>query len=173
MATSSEKIDRYTGILESTPFFDSFELEELERLIYACEPRNLAPREALWATGMTGDAAYILVEGRIEVNRRVPPEDKVVEQIDDVGAMMGLSYLVKPWEHESAATALESTELLCLRRQAFREMLDAGQIAAYKLVDHLAEHLVQEMREANERLHDVFGNPAETLRMLRRRVRST
>lgn len=170
---ANEKLEQYCQKLASTPFFEDFDDGELESLVAACRSRRLASREALWAVGTPGDSAYFLIDGRLEQTRRLPPDDKRVDQIDETGAMVGLSYLVKQWEHESAVTALERTELLQLDRESFREMFDDGRIAAYRLVDQMAEQLVREMRDANERLHQVFGNPAETLRMLRRRVRDT
>lgn len=169
----TQDVDRYCQKLAPTPFFEDFENDELQHLVASCSQKRLAPREALWAVGTPGDSAYFLIDGRLERTRRVPPDDKRVDQVEKTGAMVGLSYLVKEWEHESAMTALERTELLQLDRNSFQSMFDDDQIAAYRLVDHLAEQLVREMRDANERLHEVFGNPAETLRMLRRRVRST
>lgn len=171
--TDSNDVQRYCNTLASTSFFDSFEPDELETLVQACEPKVLATREALWAVGTPGDSAYILVEGRLEKASRLPPDVRQIDQIAEPGSVVGLSYLVKGWEHESAMSALERTEVLRLKRSAFREMFDDEHVAAFRLVDRLAERLVTEMRDANERLHDVFGNPAETLRMLRRRVRST
>lgn len=171
--TDIDDVDWYCEHLANTSFFESFDSGELSTLVRSCHRRSLAPREALWAVGTPGDSAYILVEGRLEQTRRLPPDDKVVDQLDEPGTMVGLSYLVKDWKHESAMTALERTELLQLRREAFRRMFDNEQVAAYRIVDKLAEQLVRQMREANDRLHEVFGNPAETLRTLRRRVRSS
>lgn len=168
-----DDVQSYIDILAPTPFFEDFGSRELETLVGACERKILAPREALWAVGSPGDAAYFLIEGRLEQTLRLPPDGQRVEQIDDPGAMLALSHLVKEWEHESMATAVERTELLRLPRAAFKKMFDAEEVAAYRLVDQLAQQLVGEMRDANRRLHEVFGNPAETLRTLRRRVRQT
>ncbi len=170
---SDETLQRYREALGKTEFFEDFEDAEFETLVKACEKKLLAPREALWAVGSPGEVAFILVSGRIECTRRLPPDGQRVEQVGKPGSLLSLSSLVKTWKYQSAATALERTELLCLPRQAFREMFDAGAPAAYRLVDELAEELVEEMRDANRRLHEVFGNPAETLRTLRRRVRKT
>lgn len=171
--TNSEDIQRYCQLLATTPFFEDFDDHQLTTLVAACDQKMLATREALWAVGTPGDSAYIVIDGRLEKTSRLPPDHRRTEQIDEPGAIVGLSYLVKDWTHESAMTALERTELLQLKRSRFRQMFDDGEIAAYRLVDRLAEHLVTEMRDANDRLHDVFGNPAETLRMLRRRVRNS
>ena len=171
--TDSETLQQRCDLLADTPFFEQFEREELTSLLECCDSKVLASREALWAVGTPGESAYILLEGRLEKTTRLPPDYRRVDQIDDTGAVLGLSYLVKEWEHQSATTALERTELLQLKRSTFRQMFDDGDIAAYRLVDKIAEKLVMEMRDANDRLHEVFGNPAETLRMLRRRVRST
>lgn len=173
MMSKIQELERYCSVLEKTPVFEDFQAQELQDLVGACERKRLAPREALWAVGSSGEAAHILIDGRIEVTRRLTPDGQRVEQVDAPGSMLGLASLVKQWEQESAATALKRTELLCLSRQSFEEMFDAGHGAAYRLVDEIAEQLVREMRDANRRLHKVFGSPAETLRTLRRRVRRT
>ena len=164
---------RYVEQLSKAEFFRDFEPPEFEELLQVCERKSLAPRESLWAVGSPKDAAYILVEGRVEQTRRLPPDGQRVEQIDRPGSLLSLSSLVKEWKHQSSATALERTELLRLEREDFRRLFDDEQIAAYRLVDELAEQLVAEMRDANRRLHEVFGSPAETLRTLRRRVRQS
>ncbi len=168
-----DDVEHYRQILAATDFFEDFESSDLDILIKACQRKTLAPREALWAVGSPGDAAYFLIEGRLETSRRLPPDGQRTLQLSQPGELLGLSHLVKEWEHGSTATALERTELLELSRASFKELFDAQEVAAYRLVDHLAEALVREMRDANRRLHEVFGNPAETLRTLRRRVRTT
>ncbi len=164
-------VERYQEILKETPFFSTYEEEELSRLIGVCERKVLAPREPLWALGSPGDSAYVLIGGRLEQTHRFQPDGTRVDQIGRPGEIVGLSYVVKEWRHQSAASAVERTELLRLKRESFQKLFEGGDMAAYRLVDRLAEEVVREMRDANRRLHEVFGNPAETLRNLRRRVR--
>ena len=171
MSMSREDVEHYCSVLEATPVFEEFAASELEELVEACERKRLASREALWAVGSAGKAAYILIDGRIEETRRLPPDGQRVDQVNQPGSLLGLASLVKKWDRETAASALEQTELLCLPRQSFEELFERGHSAAYRLVDEIAGQLVEEMRDANRRLHEGFGSPAETLRTLRRRVR--
>lgn len=165
-------IERIQQILAKAPFFQEFAPAELQTLIEACELQSLAPREVLWAVGSTGQGLLILLQGRVERTRRATPEGQRVDQYSQPGALLGLSYLAGDWKRKSAATALEHTELLMLKRERFQQLLDNSEPAAFRLTDKLAEELVQDMREANLRLQEVFGNPAETLRTLRRRART-
>lgn len=158
--------------LRERPFFDALNDEEFDQLVDACDLRTLAPREVLWAVGRQGDACYILLSGRLEQTLTRLPVGRKVEQFDQPGELLALSYLVKPWRHQSSAMAVERSVVLKLDRERFEAMFEAGEPVAFRLVDALAENLVQEMRDANERLHEVFGNPAETLRLLRRRTRN-
>lgn len=159
--------------LGRTRFFEALTADDLATLVGACDRKILAPREALWAVGSVGDEAYILLDGQVELTWRLPPDGHRVDQMGDPGQMLGLSFLVKPWKHESAAMAVRRTEVLVMTRSSFEQLLEASEEAAYFLIDEIAEQLVAEMRDANRRLHEVFGNPAETLRTLRRRVRAT
>lgn len=163
--------ERFEKILASASAFAELNPEEIQSILEACELKVLAPREALWAVGGRGEAAFILIEGKVEQTERHPPDGHRVNQYNRPGTLLGLSYLVKGWRHQSAASAMERTTLLRLTRDRFEAMFEAGDPGAFALVDEIAEDLVQEMRDANRRLHEVFGNPAETLRTLRRRVR--
>lgn len=164
--------DRIEKILSQAPFFNEFPPEELELLIQSCQLRRFAPREAIWAVGVPGEGLLILLQGRVERTRRATPAGQQVDQFGQPGALLGLSYLAGDWKRQSTATALEHTELLILKRERFQALLDNKEPAAFRLADKLAEELVQDMREANRRLQEVFGNPAETLRTLRRRART-
>lgn len=85
--------------------------------------------------------------------------------------MMSLSSLVHPLAHSSTGTPTEQTVVFELTRDVFLEMFESEHPAAYHIVDAIAENLVEELRDTNRRLHQVFGQPAETLLLLRRRMR--
>ena len=165
--------EAHAKILRQDPFLDELTDKDLGELVDACTHRRLITGDALWATGDEGTSAYFFLSGRVELSWRVHPDGKQKKQVDDPGAMLGVPHLVYPWVHESAAYPLEWTEVLRLDREDFRELFNAQHPAAYRLVDAVAEELVDEVRDANRRIHEVFGHPAETLRMLRRRARGS
>ncbi|AWV90620.1 Crp/Fnr family transcriptional regulator [Bradymonas sediminis] len=152
-------------------FFARLQADDARALVAACEPLTVLPGQAIWSPGEAKDAAYILVSGRVQINYRVQPDGHREDQYAAPGTFLTLSSLVHSWRHASAGIALERSQLLRLTRPEFEELFEAGHPAAFALVDLIADDLVAEVRDANRRLHEVFGHPAETLRMLRRRSR--
>lgn len=161
----------YVDVLGDRPYFSEVDEDDLVDLVDTAEPRTLMTGDGLWSRGDEGRCAYILMSGRIELAYKVQPDGKREEVYDEPGAILGAAYLVHGWEHESSAYPVERSEVLELSRESFRRLFDARHPAAYRIVDILAEQMVEEVRDANRRLQDVFGHPAETLRTLRRRAR--
>ena len=159
-------------LLATHPFFQSWGDDALAHLIRETTLKTFHVGEALWTEGEEGHSAYILVEGRVERTLHVRPEGHRTTHHDRAGELLSLSSLVHPWEHTSTGTPLETVTVLELSRAQFMGMFEADSPTAYRLVDAIAANLVEEMRDANKRLHKVFGQPAETLRMLRRRMRT-
>ena len=162
--------DEYFDALQGRDEMSRFDDDELRSLIDACAPRFLQSSNPLWVSDQIRSDAFILVSGSIERHTRTHA-GRVVQQHSAAGTLLSLSALVKPWEYHSSAHALEQTEVLALSRARFIEMFEDREPVAYKLVDAIGEYLVADMRKANGRLQDVFGRPAETLLMLRRRIR--
>lgn len=162
--------DRLVEKLSGRGAIARFAPTELRELVESCELRTLQPKQALWVPGDVRAHAYVLVSGRLERNSRTHT-GRVTQQYAEPGTILSISALVNPWPYHGACAALERTEILKLSRARFIELFDDRSDVAYKLVDAIGEYLVADMRHANERLQDVFGRPAETLMMLRRRIR--
>lgn len=163
--------DEIIEILSGCPQFMHWPHEDLSALVVSCQVRTVHHGEALWTEGQEGDSAFILLKGRVERSQHVRPEGHRFWQFEQPGSMLSLASLVERWPHTSAGAPLEPSVVLELKRDKFLQMFNAGYPAAYRIMDAIAEHIVQEMRDANRRVHQVFGHPAETLRLLRRRVR--
>lgn len=159
--------------LRRQEWFDSLDDEELQPLLEVADPRKLMTGDALWSRGDRPEAAYVLVEGRIETRRTVQPDGRQTEQITRAGSLLGLSALVSDWTHDTSAYPMERTDVLRLERTAFEEMFEARRPVAFRLVDAMTERLVEEIQDANRRMQEVFGQPGETLRTLRRRARNS
>lgn len=166
----SESVDKYFEILDGRSGMSRFDEDELRLLLAACEEQSLRAKQPLWVSEDIRKAAYILASGRLERTTKTH-SGRIHEQYSEPGTMLSLSALVKPWPYHSTLYAEERSTVLALTRARFVEMFDARESVAYKLVDAIGEYLVADMRNANERLQEVFGQPAETLMMLRRRIR--
>lgn len=167
MANASEQlVDQLSGVRA----FSGLERGAIETLVEATTRQRLMVGESLWKKGEQGGSAFILVSGRIEISRRVQPDGQRNRQVNRVGALLSLPYLLEDWEHESSAYPVERSEVLELPGGQFRDMFEAGAPVAYAIVDAIADEQVEKVREVNDRLQRVFGQPAETLRMLKRRA---
>lgn len=162
----TELIDRLRGKGALADFTD----EQLEQLIEASKHRVLHGGEVLWSIGDRRDSAYILIDGEIE-QTIIAYNGRRKRQFVETGRFLSLSALVDDWDYHSTAQATRKTELLALSQKRFRDIFGEGQDVAFRLIDAIGEYLVNDMRDANDRLQQVFGNPGETLRMLKRRVR--
>lgn len=158
--------------LSAHAFFGQMSTADVGELVAASELITLLPGQALWAPGEVKDAAFVLVSGRVELTFRIQPDGQRQAQYTVPGTLLTLSSLVHSWPHASAGVALERSRLLKLTRTNFMALFEAQRPCAFYLVDAIADDLVEEVRDANRRLHEVFGHPAETLRMLRRRSRT-
>jgi len=162
--------DRSVDALGESPHLADLEPDQLRDLFGVVQPRTFVSGEPIWSVGEVGEAAYLLVSGEVESTIRVQPEGKKTRIVGEAGTWMGLAHLAGEWEHESTAYPVERTEVLKLERGEFREMFDRRHPAAFAVADAVADRLVEEVRDANRRHQEVFGHPAETLRMLRRRT---
>jgi|GEM_PF-1926386 len=168
----SQKVAVLYEKLRGSAFFAPLSREDAGVLIGVCERVTALPGQPIWSPGEVKDAAYILVSGRVQVTYRVQPDGHRDDDYATPGSLLTLSSLVHPWAHASAGIALERSELLRLGQIDFMRLFEAAHPAALALVDALGDDLVAEVRDANRRLHEVFGHPAETLRILRRRSRA-
>jgi len=160
----------YFEVCRRDPHLGELDDESLEAFIEMCTPRKRVTGDALWTVGEAGESAFVLVSGRVELSWRVQPDGQQKKQMTRPGTLLGLAQLIHPWEHERSAVFMEPTEVLRIDREDFEAMFDRRHPVAYRLVDAVAETLIDEVRDANRRLHEVFGHPAETLRTLRRRA---
>lgn len=160
-------------ILHQHHVFAELGEQALRELVDSCESRQLIAGQPIWAPGDPGEAAYILLDGRVELSYRIPPNGHRKVQYSEPGDLFSINSLVGSWPHTSAGTTLVRSAVLELTRERFEALFEEGHPAAFVITDALADELVEEMRDANRRLHEVFGHPAETLRMLRRRSRET
>ena len=157
--------------LSDTETFRGWSTDAIEALVERCEYRAFEPGEPLWQEGDEANSTFILIEGALQRTKRAYPDGDRTQGIDEPGQILSPSSLVNQEPHTSSCVPTTRVEVLELKDEAFHEMFALSHPAAFYLTDLIAEDVVDQLRDTNRRLHQVFGQPADTLRMLRQRMR--
>jgi len=106
-------------ILRSTPIFDSVKEEQLVDVAERAEPVELEAGVTLFRRGESGNAMYVVVEGRIKAHIGGETLAELVPH-DVVGEMAALD----PEPRSANVTAIEPTLLLRISNQNLRYLID-------------------------------------------------
>jgi|GEM_PF-3397838 len=106
-------------ILRSTPIFDSVKEEQLVDVAERAEPVELEAGITLFQRGESGNAMYVVVEGRIKAHIGGETLAELVPH-DVVGEMAALD----PEPRSANVTAIEPTLLLRISNQNLRYLID-------------------------------------------------
>lgn len=113
--------------------------------------QTLRAHQTLFREGETGDCAYIIESGRIEISRRLNGADHVLAVLGP-GEIVGEMALIEDQPRSATAVALEPTVLRTLTREYLQERLQQS--------DPLLRHLLRRMsRQVRNPLGTPSGNP--------------
>ncbi|MBB4266329.1 cyclic nucleotide-binding domain-containing protein [Roseospira visakhapatnamensis] len=80
---------------------------------------TLTPGEVLFREGDTGDRAYVVRHGRLEVSRRFGSAEVVIA-VDGPGTIVGEMALIDDSPRSATVRALETTEVTVIPKEAFQ-----------------------------------------------------
>ena len=125
-------LDLFTGLAD----------EQLLELVNASEEISFEPGERLWIEGRPADFWWVLLEGTIDLIRRVGREDSVLGQFDTPGRWAGG---FRAWDDDGAylatGRALTSGRVLKVPAMALRHLL-----SGVPLVEHIIDGLFHTAR---------------------------
>ncbi len=126
----------------------------------------LSPDEVVYDKGQTHSAGYVLVSGRLEIVDEPYPGRRLCTQLFSAGSLFAEGGFIKHWEHRRRCTAIESSVALAVESHAFNDLVESGNVVALRIIDRLLDEFVLDVREANQRLDEVYARPDRTLRRL-------
>ena len=145
-------------VLKHVPLFASLDPEETDVLAAQVHLRQFAPRQRIYKMGDPGGQAYVMVTGRVRVTTVDEDHQEVVVDEPSHGEFFGFASMLEETPHQTAATALEATECLEIRRSAIETLLCRKPLAGMNMLAvlgkqfHSSQQLVRirAMRNANE-----------------------
>jgi CRP-like cAMP-binding protein len=150
-------LEQLLSFLIDTPMFGDLDTVELSQIVHIMQLKHLRPGQTLFAEGQPGDAWYVVFEGEVDVSRETATGPEVIDHLTPRSCFGEMAILDGSPRSASVAATGDAT-VLRFPREAFRRLLDEGNLAAYKLVLQMALVLVSRQRETTRRL-------AETLRL--------
>ena len=147
MLSTAEKF----AFLKKVPFFQGMTADQLEALAAVCEEETFAEDTVIFAQGDPGGALYVVVSGRVEIDREKRKGSFVHLATIGPHSYFGEMSLFDDSSRSTSAVALQDTLTLRLRREPLVELVRHDPDLSLELIKVLSRHL----RAANERIADM------------------
>lgn len=115
--------------------------------------------EAIAKPGDKADEFYLIKEGQVVISLEVPPKEPFVFQTLGEHEILGLAWLIPPYQWSVSAQAIQRTRAVSINGECLRDKCELDPRLGYRLMKHLVQEMVK--RENALRLHllDVYGGP--------------
>ncbi|HMB25171.1 MAG TPA: cyclic nucleotide-binding domain-containing protein [Anaerolineales bacterium] len=108
--------------LTRLPIASQMSQDTLRALAAELEPRSLSRGTVLFAQGDTGDALYLVVSGKLQASVCSATDGRTFVSIITPGQFVGEMALLTNQPRSATVTALENSELLCLKKSVFERI---------------------------------------------------
>ena len=115
--------------LRKVPLFEDLPEADLLRICEDVEEMPLSSGEQLFAEGATGDRAYVIMEGQLEILKASSGRD-VLLAVREPGEVVGEMALLEEAPRMASARARTDSVLLAIRKKQLDELLDTSSSAA-------------------------------------------
>ncbi len=143
-------VEKFT-FLKEVPFFQSLTADQLEALAAECEEGWFAEDTTIFAQGDPGGALYVVVSGRVGIDREKRKGSFVHLATIGPNSYFGEMSLFDDSPRSTSAIALQDTLTLRLRREPLVELARHDPSLSLELIKVLSQNL----RAANERIAEM------------------
>ena len=143
-----------TEILKKLPLLHGFNATDFSQILEVMEQVTFDPGRLILEQGATSRDLWILLEGTCEVSRRVDPakgdaKRVVLAMLEPPGHFGDMSFF-SPSPHSADVKAVTGVTLLRIRHGDYKELINEGVQAAYKLAYNVTEALVRRLRRMDD-----------------------
>jgi CRP-like cAMP-binding protein len=147
-------------LLLSHPFLAGLPAEFGHLLIGCTRNMRFAEGEYLFREGGPADTFYLLREGQVALELKVPARDPVVFSTIGTGELVGASWLLPPYRWGFDARATQPTRAFGLDATCLRGKCEDDPRLGYDMMKRVLPVIVQRMIDTRQQLLDVYGVPS-------------
>jgi signal transduction histidine kinase len=128
--------------LRKSPLFQGLSDEELQKLMDMAEPLSLRAGDILIRQGELGDAAYVVIKGEFEVQKRTG-QSLIKIDVRNPGDVVGEMALLSRAPRNATLIAKTDGEVLRIPQEAFERLLQSSTTAAMAVLHWVISRLSQ------------------------------
>jgi signal transduction histidine kinase len=129
-------------ILRRSPFFTGFSDENLNELIAQSEQVRLQPGQILMEQGDSGDCAYVVLDGELEIVKR-SGENDIAIAVRETGELIGEMALLDKAPRMATVRAVQESNLLRISKDTFERVLCTNPSVALAMLRTVTARLRQ------------------------------
>jgi CRP/FNR family transcriptional regulator, cyclic AMP receptor protein len=138
--------------LGAQPFLRGMPSAELAELAELCEHVSIASRERLFDEGSRADRFWLIDAGQVTLDATVPGQGRVIIETLGRGNVIGLSWMLPPYQWRFGAVATQPTQAFVFDAPAVRAACDADPLLGYELSRRFSAVVVSRLQATRSRL---------------------
>ena len=155
--TGESDVEKQIAVLKKVSLFAGLDDQTIEQLASISVLREYKSGQQVYAEGEADAALFVVVSGKIRIDKRVDAEQtQTLQQIKD-GEILGAISFVIGGEHSVSAQTIQDTELLVILRTEFDKLAVRNPAVAYRIMLRLAGQLAVLLRDMDERFVEMIG----------------
>lgn len=153
-------MDTAYDLLAAQPFLADLTRPQLNKLSCWTKKSYFHAGARLFEEGGRADRFWILREGHVNLDTHVPGGPGAVVETLGPGAVLGWSWLFRPYRWHFGASAVETTLALELDGPGVRSLCKQDPVLGYELVSRFMGVVVERLRATRLRVLDLYGTPS-------------
>lgn len=148
-----------TSVLAGQPFLRGMPSVQLAGLAELCEHVTIRSGQRLFDEGSRADRFWIIDAGRVTLDAVVPGQGRVTIETLGRGDVIGLSWMLPPYQWRLGAIATQPTQAFAFDAAAARAACDADPALGYELSRRFSAVVVRRLQATRARLIEACALP--------------
>lgn len=157
---STITLEEIINFLLEAPMFGDLDPTELSEVVHIMQVQRLRAGQHVFREGDHGDAWYVLYEGEVEVIKDSLVGSNVIATLG-ARACFGEMAILDGSPRSATVRATSSATAFRFPRLEFSELLDNGNLSAFKLLYQMSLVLVARQRRTTARLSELLRTESD------------
>ena len=147
------------SILERQAFLHGLPDSHLTTLAALCTHVLVPAGQRLFEEGATADRFWLIDAGQVTIDAMVPGQGRVIIEALGRGDVVGLSWLLPPYQWRFGAITTQPMQAFEFDARAVRAVCDEDPAVGYELSRRISGILARRLEATHARLRDSYARP--------------